>query len=1062
MIEYENAHCHTYYSNPLALPDSTVSIEDYAKAYAERGMQCLVMSEHGYRGDVWRQADVAANYTARGSPMKAICAAEVYFVPDRNPDLKDRRNFHLLLLAKDNIGFRQLNKALSIAQKTGFYYSARLDFELLGELDPKHFLCTTACVGGVLKDENGERYACQLHEIFRDNFRLEVQWHENETQIEHNRRVLELYQKYGWPLFFATDSHYVNVPEKQMRKELQKSSKIELDDSEWNLYLPKADEAYVHMVRQNVLSKAQIEEAFENTLELREFEGFTYDTERKFPISRPELTQEERDRLYKRMVCDGYIARAGMPSQEEAKALHEEMDTIVDTGSADYFIGLHDMVDRGQELGGILTTTSRGSACSYASNYALGFTSVNRLRVPVKMYPERFVSADKLKVGMPDIDSNISNLEAFEQAGRDIFGEHGCYPMIAYGTCKALSAFKLLARAQDLDFDTSNEISKQISKYEVDLKHARENNQDDPDYDPTDDVRITDYVEEKYLNLVNDSKKYQGIITTLVPHPCAHLVYHKDIEEEIGIIRVKSKSGSKEPVFCAAIDGATADKAGYCKIDLLRVDVVKVINDTFAAIGRPVLTANELLQEVEKHPEVWNVYANGFTMGCNQTEKEKTTERIMRFKPKNIVELAAFVAAIRPGAKTLVDGYVARELHTYGIPAMDELLRLNGATGVTGRSSYLFFDEQILTLAQAAGIEPADAYALIKAIKKKKLDKVAAYKDKFVPGFVAYLKEQQHTEEQLAEKTANDVWSVILNSASYLFCAAHAYAMALDSLYGAYLKTIAPYEFYLTLLKLYTEKGNKDKISLIIHEMKRFAGISMTTGRFGEDNRDWYVDKEHQTISQSISSIKYISKACARQMYKLKDERFDTFVELLRKLLIDTSVDSREIDTLIMTGYFSEFGGRAKLLHIADEFRNGPNRITKTLKGWQKRMDTLIEWEKQLEDEELSIAKIAKAEYDLIGMCFACDANANPQQYLCQEVDDKYRVNVQLYSLQRGTIGQLRANKAEWDKHPIRPGELITLEKWDKRKRFSYAGGKRRELEGSELWMLSWKSLDAA
>lgn len=545
------------------MPDSVVSIEDYAKAYAERGMQCLVMSEHGYRGDVWRQADVAAKATANGHPMKPICAAEVYFVPDRNPELKDRRNFHLLILVRDNEGFLQLNRALSESQKTGYYGAGRLDFELLGGLDPSHFLVTTACVGGVLKDEeNGERYCCQLHEIFRDSFRLEVQHHVNDKQKAHNEKILRLYKKYGWPLFFATDSHYIRMEDKPLRRELQLASKIDLDDSDWDLYLPTAEEAYTMLERQGVLSRAQIEEAMENTLELRTFPGFSYDGQRKFPVSRPDLSQEERNRLYKRMVCDGYIARAGMPTKEEAKALHEEMDTVVSTGSADYFIGLHDMVKRGQELGGILTTTSRGSACSYASNYALGFTSINRLRVPVRMYPERFVSADKLRVSMPDIDCNIANPEAFREAGREIFGEHGCYPMIAWGTCKTLSAFKLLARARDLDFDTSNEISKQLSSYELDLKHARENNTDDPDYDPTEDVRLEDYVEEKYLPLVEDSKRYRGIITTISPHPCAHLVWHGDIESEIGIIRVKSKSGNKEPVFCACIDGATADAIG--------------------------------------------------------------------------------------------------------------------------------------------------------------------------------------------------------------------------------------------------------------------------------------------------------------------------------------------------------------------------------------------------------------------------------------------------------------------------------------------------------------------
>lgn len=128
-------------------------------------------------------------------------------------------------------------------------------------------------------------------------------------------------------------------------------------------------------------------------------------------------------------------------------------------------------------------------------------------------------------------------------------------------------------------------------------------------------------------------------------------------------------------------------------MDLLRVDVVKIINETFRAVNRPVLTADELVAAVKDDPAIWALYADGYTLGLNQCEKEKTTQRVMRFKPKNTVELSAFVAAIRPGAKSLVDGFVARQFHSYGIPAMDELLRLNGATDITGQSSFLFYDK---------------------------------------------------------------------------------------------------------------------------------------------------------------------------------------------------------------------------------------------------------------------------------------------------------------------------------------------------------------------------------
>ena len=476
------------------------------------------------------------------------------------------------------------------------------------------------------------------------------------------------------------------------------------------------------------------------------------------------------------------------------------------------------------------------------------------------------------KPAVSRIDSNLANVHAFEEAGKEIFGEWGCLPMIAFGKTQTSSAFKLLARARDLDFETANEISKQIQSYELDVKHAKENNADDPDYDVDEDVQIDSYIEDKYLSLIEESKKYKGIITSVSPHPCGHIVYHKDLRREIGVIRVKSKSGNKEAVYAAYIDGTTSDKFGLCKSDMLRVDVVKIISDTFKMIGKQVMSAEELVKTTKDDPNVWNILANGFTMGCNQTEREKTTQRVMKFKPKNTVELSALIAAIRPGAKSLVDSFVNRQEHTYGIPAMDELLRLDGATGVTGKSSFLFYDEQIMRLAEAAGIAPEDTNALIKHIKKKHHDEVLAYEEKFVPGFIKYLIEKEHVSEEKAKQTAKDVFTVVRNSASYLFNLSHAYAMNLDCLYGMYLKAYYPYEFYITLLKLYDEKKNTDKISSIISEMKRYKNIKLLSGQWGQNNTDWTADKENATISQSISSIKYMSKTVAEQLYELSQQ----------------------------------------------------------------------------------------------------------------------------------------------------------------------------------------------
>lgn len=736
-----------------------MSIEDYAKVYRERGHHVLCISEHGNRSNVWQQFELANKYSDDTFKMTPLAAAEAYFVPDRT--VKESRGYHLILVAKNMEGFYQLNEILSEANLTGFYYHARVDFELLRRLDHKNFLCTSACVAG----PTDETMLMELRNIFRENFFLEVQAHPQEVQIERNKWMLELSKKHKWSLIFGTDSHYIYKEEKELRRELLLSSKISYgNEDEFLLYLPTAEEALKMFKDQGVLNRAQVQEAMENTLILREFEGVHFTTEKKIPNPYPEMPLDRRNYLYKKTVCDEYIRKAGMPSKEEAAEIHAEMDTMTSTGTADYPLIMKKVIDKGIEYGGILTKTGRGSGASFVSNYAMGFSSINRLKAPVKMYPERFISADRLANGLPDLDCNMANVEAFERAGKEILGEYGCLPMIAYGTAKTLSAFKLLARARELDFETANEVAKQIQNYEMDVKHAKENNADDPDYDVDDDVKIESYIEEKYLKLIEESKKYKGIITSLSPHPCAHILSDKDMRRETGVIRVKSKSGTKDAVYAAYIDGKTADSYNYLKADFLRVDVVKVIADAFKMAGLPVMSVDELLEAVKDDKEVWDLYAKGFVMGLNQVERAKSAERCRIYKPKNVAELAAFVAAIRPGFKSMLNTFINRQRFAYHIPSLDNLLATKEIP-----DSFLLYDEQVLRVLKAAGIPGAKAYSITKAIKKKKTDKVLAAKEDFKVGFTKLLQETEGASEEKAHQVVEQVWKIIEDAANYMF-----------------------------------------------------------------------------------------------------------------------------------------------------------------------------------------------------------------------------------------------------------------------------------------------------
>lgn len=1050
-LTFENYHCHSYYSNSLTQPDSTVSIMDYAKAYAQRGMQVLCLSEHGNRSNVWETAAAAEAFH-----LKPLAAAECYFVPERDPSLKDDRNFHLVLVAKDMEGFYQMNEALSEANLTGYYRRARVDFDILSRLDYRHFLCTTACVGGVLKDPNGWQYCLRLRDLFKDNFYLEIQHHPQAIQVEHNRKILQLYQQEGIPLLYGTDSHYIYPEEAGLRKELLLSAGIQNDyEDEFQLHLPTPQEAYDLLLQQQVFSPAQIQEAMHNTLQLRDFEGLHFTTEKKIPNIHPELSQAKRNHLYKKMVCDGYIDKAGRPSPEEAAALHQEMDAIADTGTADYFIVMKKIVDRGLALGGMLTTTGRGSGVSFATNYALGFTSINRLRCPVKLYPERFISKDRLASGsLPDLDLNMANVEAFQTAAKECLGEYGALPMVAFGTCKTLSAFKLLARARNLDFQTANTISEQLKAWELDVKHAKENNQDDPDYDVTEDIQLSDYVSEEYLPLLQDSAKYKGIVVTMSPHPCAHLLLDQDIRRAIGVIQVKAKSGNKPPVFAAYIDGVTADANGYLKADFLRVDVVGTISNAFAKAGLPVLTVDELLEKTRDDEEVWQLYKDGYTIGLNQCEQFKTAQRCKQYSPKNIVELTTFVAAVRPGFKSMVETFVSRTRFNYKIPSLDVLLQCKEIP-----DSFLAFDEQILSILQQGGISPSESYACIKAIKKKKQAKVQSYRQQFEAGFGAHLQRTEHASKEEAEHIVNQIWTIINDAASYLFCRAHAFSMACDSLYAAYLKAHYPYAFYATMLQLYSDKGNKKKVAQIILEMKRCKGIRLVTAKWGQDNRTWYCDEANHTISQCLTAVKFVPSKSAEDIFQLVDLENLTFPQVLRKLQMETCLNSRALQILIRIGYFETFGSNGKLLRVYREFLEGDNRITKTIsqKGFAKRFPAIEQLMTDLPEEALSMAEQLATEQEVLGMCISTWPDCPPSLYFVQEVEAKYGVKVQLYNPRKGTSGQLRVSKANYDKIFLSPGKLIEVCDWQQRPRCRYEEGKRVPIPGqTELWLTAY------
>ena len=419
----------------------------------------------------------------------------------------------------------------------------------------------------------------------------------------------------------------------------------------------------------------------------------------------------------------------------------------------------------------------------------------------------------------------------------------------------------------------------------------------------------------------------------------------------------------------------------------------------------------------------------------------------------------------------MLSTFINRERFAYNIPSLDTLLATEEIP-----DSFLMYDEQILRILKAAGIPGPKAYATTKAIKKKKTDKVLAAKEEFKEGFTKVLKEQEGASEEKAHQVVEQIWRIIEDAANYMFCAAHAFSMACDSLYAAWLKVHYPYELYITMLKLYDAKKNTDKISAIISEMKRYKGINLTAGRFGQDNRDWMVNKEDHSISQSLSSIRYISKKAAQDLYELgrvkrisEDDMhavlassnpttdrvpaYDTFTDVLRAMQMETCLDTRQISILIELNYFEPFGKSGKLMKVYNEFFEGKNKLTKTVKSYEARLEACREYERSLPDEDLPVGQRLKSELENIGLCLSTDKSQPNNLYFVREIDTKYGVKAKLYSVQRGTTGLVKFKKSDFAKQEFKEGDCLRLVSFSKSPKYIYKGGTKTAVPNEyDIW----------
>ncbi|MGL4801886.1 MAG: PHP domain-containing protein [Cetobacterium sp.] len=986
---YNNYHSHKIYSNLKSLDVVTKPIQ-YLERMKELGHTNYFTTEHGYQGNIYEAKTLCDEYG-----FKVIVGTEFYYVNDATE--KDRSNYHLICIAMNDNGYKQINKALSYANTTGLYYKPRIDKKVLMSFNPNDVIITTACTAGILSIDNHKELMVELKEHFGKNLFLEVQSHNHISQKEHNEKVLKLSKELDIDIIHANDSHYIKPEDAKYRTLFLKAKGIEYPEEEgYILDYPTRDDILDRYRKQGVLTEEDSIRAINNTLVFNNCEEITIINDN---IKLPSVSDNPNKEL-KDIINNEWIKhRDEVPRdrwEEYIKEIKYEMDIIEKTNMEDYFILDYKIVKRAiDKYNGMLTKTGRGSAVSFYINKLLGLTEIDRIDSPVTLYPTRFMSIERIlgTKSLPDIDLNSENPEPFIQATKDLLGEENCAWMISYKPLQDASAFRLWCKANDMKVSEYDEVAKNLDKY-------RNNS--------------------KWKDIIEESKNFVGVVESISPSPCSMILYDKPIDEEIGLIRTKEG-------ICCNIDGYNCDKYKYLKNDYLSVKVYKIIRQVCEMANIKIPTIKELTELL--NDKTFDIYKNKLTCTINQADSDFATALVSDYGINSVAEASAFVAAIRPGFASLLDNFIERKPYTTGVDELDNILK--------DSYHYLMYQESIMKYLIWLGIKESESYDIIKKIAKKK------FKEKELIELKTKLKEGW-IKQVGKEEGFDDTWQVVEDASKYSFNASHSLSYAYDSLYGAYLKANYPLEYYAVTLNLYND--DIDRTIKLTDELNYFD-IKLQDPKFRYSKAEYFPNKETNTIYKGIESIKYLNAHVGEYLYSLRDNTYNTFTDLL--IDIKGHINSKQLEILIKLDFFGEFGKTYKLMKTKENFENYYDKKQFKKDSLDIQMTTIIQalaqtetaklykdintlelcklLESQTEDKHISLKDRIHNQIEHTGSCNITDSNVPGNACIVISIDTTYSPRITLYNLRSGNTKTFKMKTKTFNDNQFELFDIIQI-----------------------------------
>ncbi|MGD1045577.1 MAG: DNA polymerase III subunit alpha [Bacteroidota bacterium] len=898
-MQFVHLHNHTHYS----LLDGASTVQSLVNAAVAHNMPAVALTDHGV---LFGAIEFYKRATKAG--IKPIIGCEAYIVTkgsrfEKKVDTTrmskgEGRGIynHIVLLAKNAVGYKNLSRLCTIGHTEGFYFKPRIDVEVLARYQ-EGIIATSACQAGIVNEQlvNGNytealEYASIYRDIFGEDFYIEIQNH----GLQNEQTILEgapkIARELGIKLVATNDCHYIKqehaIPHNIMLY-IPEASSTNIPDYQKLRY--QTDQLYFKSSAEMIALFKDYPEAIQSTVEITDKCNLQIELKKNympaFPIP-PDAGVVDPNEYFERLVREKIIKRYETITPEIEERVVHEMNVIKKMGYAGYFLIVQDFINAAREMD-VRVGPGRGSAAGSIVSYALGITDIDPLKYDLLF--ERFLNPDR--VSMPDIDIDFADnkRERVIEYVKNKYGEKSVAQIVTFGTMSARAALKDVGRVLGIQLSVIDSITKQIPVVQGKVTPIEEALKTIADLQ-----WVNQSADEKIKLLIDTAKVLEGMNRNLSTHAAGVVIAPGDISDYVPMYKTPQTD------FMTQYNMKDLEDAGLLKMDFLGLRTLTVIDDALHIIERVHNVKLDLDKISDADEKTLELFARGQTVALFQFESSGMQDYLRKLKPTSIHDLVAMNALYRPGPMGNIPDFIDRkngkQKITYLHPKLEPILR--ETYGI------IVYQEQVIKIAsEIGGLSLAQADLLRRAMGKKDKELMAKQKKEFVESAVV---------KQVERKIAAEIYDLIEKFASYGFNKSHSVAYSVLAYQTAYLKAHYPAEYMAATLS--SEMNNTDKIVVLIDECRKL-GIDVMPPDVNESDVSFVVGQKG--IRFGLSAIKNVGTGAVEQIVKARSEKgrfkdiFDFCVRVDLRL-----ANKKTIEGLIQSGAFDSLhNNRAQIFN---------------------------------------------------------------------------------------------------------------------------------------------------